>query len=334
MSAQHFVSVSGGKDSTAVYLLALESGRPFRAVFADTGNEHPLTLEYVRQLADQVGGPEIEWVKADFSREFEIRRRDLVKHWSKPGRSKDGSPTPPVEPHLIERALKCLVPTGIPFLDLCMLKGRFPGAKSRFCTEDLKLRPMDAIKLPLLNAGTSVIEWIGERAEESQARASKPRIERIRWEINLDTGEKLSRPASRVLYRPIHHLKHGDVFAIAKRHGVKPNPLYLMGMGRVGCMPCIMVKKAELRAIASMFPEHIDRIEEWEEIVRRVSRRGNATFLAAKTVPGEGDTRAAIRSAVEWARTSRGGWNYDLEIEIQEADRRGASCNSAYGLCE
>jgi hypothetical protein len=36
---QHLVSVSGGKDSTAVYLLAMESGRPFRAVFADTGNE-------------------------------------------------------------------------------------------------------------------------------------------------------------------------------------------------------------------------------------------------------------------------------------------------------
>ena len=34
-SVQHLVNVSGGKDSTAVYLRALELGRPFRAVFAD-----------------------------------------------------------------------------------------------------------------------------------------------------------------------------------------------------------------------------------------------------------------------------------------------------------
>lgn len=40
---QHLVNVSGGKDSTATYLLGLESGRDFRAVFADTGNEHELT---------------------------------------------------------------------------------------------------------------------------------------------------------------------------------------------------------------------------------------------------------------------------------------------------
>ena len=36
---QHLVNVSGGKDSTAVYLRAIELGGPFRAVFADTGNE-------------------------------------------------------------------------------------------------------------------------------------------------------------------------------------------------------------------------------------------------------------------------------------------------------
>jgi len=53
MRPQHLVSVSGGKDSTATYLLALESGRPFRAVFADTGNEHELTLEYVARLAER-----------------------------------------------------------------------------------------------------------------------------------------------------------------------------------------------------------------------------------------------------------------------------------------
>ena len=39
------LSFSGGKDSTAMYLLALEQGVDFLPVFADTGHEHDLTYE-------------------------------------------------------------------------------------------------------------------------------------------------------------------------------------------------------------------------------------------------------------------------------------------------
>ena len=37
MQIQHIVNVSGGKDSDSTYLLALESGRPFRAVYRGHG---------------------------------------------------------------------------------------------------------------------------------------------------------------------------------------------------------------------------------------------------------------------------------------------------------
>ena len=334
MTAQHIVSLSGGKDSLATALKAKERGKPFRVVFADTGNEDQITLDYVDSLEGYLGVP-VETVRADFTAAFALRREQLHKFWSRPGRvGSDGQPTPAVPDALIERAIACLIPSGIPFLDLCMLKGRFPGVKSRFCTEDLKLRPMDEqIKLPLLNAGQSIVEWIGERAEESPARAAKPRLERLRWEFDSVTGARLARPASRVLHRPIQHLKVAEVFAIAKRHGVPSNPLYRLGMNRLGCMPCIMAKKGELRQIARRFPEHIARIEEWERIVQSVSRRQNATFFAAKMVPGEGDTRANIRSAVDWSNTGRGGWNYDIEHSLADQDAP-AICESSYGLCE
>lgn len=43
------ISVSGGKDSTALLLLALERRTDnMQAVFADTGNEHEITYDYVR----------------------------------------------------------------------------------------------------------------------------------------------------------------------------------------------------------------------------------------------------------------------------------------------
>lgn len=48
----NIISVSGGKDSTALLLLAIErEAENMQAVFADTGNEHELTYEYVRYLA-------------------------------------------------------------------------------------------------------------------------------------------------------------------------------------------------------------------------------------------------------------------------------------------
>lgn len=59
MSKINIVNVSGGVDSTACYLLALEererTGEDFRAVFADTGNEHDMTIAYVNELAAKTG---------------------------------------------------------------------------------------------------------------------------------------------------------------------------------------------------------------------------------------------------------------------------------------
>lgn len=61
------VSVSGGKDSTACALLALESGMQAAFVFADTGNEHEETYRYVREYLPAKLGIYIEEVHADFS---------------------------------------------------------------------------------------------------------------------------------------------------------------------------------------------------------------------------------------------------------------------------
>lgn len=59
MSILRVVSVSGGKDSTTLYCWAIDQfGKDgFRAVFADTGHEHPVTLNYVKKLPWMADGP-------------------------------------------------------------------------------------------------------------------------------------------------------------------------------------------------------------------------------------------------------------------------------------
>lgn len=319
---EHIISVSGGKDSTALYLLAMERGRPFKAVFADTGNEHELTYEFVRTLPKKTGGPKIQWVRADFTKDFERKRKFIAEKWPLDG----------VSTEKIKRALQLFHPTGNPFLDLCMMKGRFPSTKARFCTEELKVKPInEQVNWPILFDKRHVISWQGVRGDESPARAILPpwqRLEPFRSEPLVSAGRLYA-------HRPLLSWTIGDVWAIHKRHDISPNPLYAQGMNRVGCMPCIMCRKEELREIARRFPEHIERIETWEALVSEVSKRGQATFFAACDDPavrerGEISHQThGIRNHVEWSKTDRGGRQYNLITTVDF----GTPCDQ-WGTCE
>lgn len=302
------VSVSGGKDSTATLLLAIERhGDDIEAAFADTGNEHPATYDYVRYLADATGVA-IRWLRADFT-EWWARRREYVRErWPLKG----------VPADVVERAL-CIFdagPTGNPYLDLCVIKGRFPSRKAQFCTQHLKVEPITEFQLGLIGRYGAVESWQGIRAEESARRAQLPERE--------DRGGGLT------IYRPVLRWTVEQVFEQHRKHGIKPNPLYTQGMRRVGCMPCINVAKDELLEIGRRFPEHIDRIAEWEATVGAACRLSSATFIAS---PGDNETafeRGNIRAKLRWAQTGSGGHTIDW-IRLHEEP---AQCASAYGLCE
>lgn len=308
MKAQHLVNVSGGKDSTATYLLAIESGRPFRAVFADTGNEHEAVYEHIAELPRLSGGPAIETIRADFSRQIARHRAYILEKWPAQG-------IPQAD---VDAAAAAHEPTGNPYLDLCISKGRFPSRMAQFCTEELKVLPITLqVVLPMLKAGP-VLQWLGIRAEESARRAKQPRLNRT------DSGA--------YLWRPIQKWTLADVWKMHARHGIRPNRLYAMGMGRVGCMPCINCQKGELKAIGELFPEHIDRIERWEAIVAAASKRGLATFFPADKDPlaQEPGVYAGIRTVVDWSTTGRGGRQRQLFFDGQT----GAGCSHDLALCE
>lgn len=309
------VSVSGGKDSTATLLLALETNwqNDVRAVFADTGNEHDQTLEYVDYL-ERATGIRIERVKADFTKQMAAKREKLL-------RIAAGAPESEIygkrefkwqwSPEAAARAAELLTPTGNPYLDLCLLRGGFPSRTKQYCTEELKAFPMDRFMAGLWQQHEAIEQWHGIRADESPKRAGYPDYE---W------GPKVS------IYRPILRWGVARVFEQHAKHGIKPNPLYSQGMGRVGCMPCINAGKRELSEIAKRFPEHVDRIREWESLVRGTARPGCAsTFFHSR------DWGHGIDAAVDKSRTKRGG---DLRQRDAFHEAEPEMCSSMYGLCE
>ena len=256
------VSVSGGKDSTAMALWLIDQGLKDRChwVFADTGWEHPEVYAYLDELEKLIGP--------------------------------------------IHRAMSQKYPKG--FTDLVKYKGFFPGRTLRFCTTELKVKPIRAF----LAEFDSPINCVGIRAAESRSRSAMEM-----W----DAGGPLDSDT----WRPIIEWGVDDVVEIHNRHNVRPCSLYLRSVNpssRVGCYPCIYARKQEISAIAETDSWRIDEIRELENEVGK-------TFFHREIASKSGKEPAAIDEVVQWAKTDRGGRQFKL------LDRGEPGCRM-WGLCD
>lgn len=213
----------------------------------------------------------------------------------------------------------------IGFFDLAMSRHRFPSTCARFCTEELKIIPTAEHLLRLRLSGKRIISVSGVRADESADRAGLPE-----WDFsgNLFCWN----------WRPLLNWTTQAVFDYHAHHGVPLNPLYALGAQRVGCWPCVMSRKEEIRIIALKNPDRIDQIETMEsEFVKRYGRF--SSFFPATMVPerfrslpittadGRRMNIATIRDVVKWSMTGKRAQGHWADSEPSPR-----SCNSGY--CE
>lgn len=156
------------------------------------------------------------------------------------------------------------------FRDLVIKRHRIPGARSRFCTDELKVFPMHRY---IEQQEEDCTVYQGVRADESAKRSTMPMREFVD-----DAGGYW-------IERPLFNWTAQECFDIAKRHGVKPNPLYLLGAGRVGCWPCVMVSLRELKALLKTTPEIKARLIELEAAMYIACPELGSTFFRAGTIP-------------------------------------------------
>lgn len=297
----YVTSVSGGKDSTATVLHLRELGLTQRLVFFDTGWEHALTYKHLDYLQDALG--------------MEIARSACPVALS---------PELTAEAEAIEAVLGV---TPSAFVRLCLKKRIMPRRTVRFCTQSLKVFEAQKVMRAEHEAGRYPINVVGIRAAESAARANMPE-----WELSptLDCE----------VWRPIIAWTEADVIAIHQRHGIKPNPLYLMGASRVGCFPCIMARKAELRMVGRD-ANRVRAIEMLEAAVQGLHKAGLAEdaeyhapslFSAARKDANGQRYGVSIHEAIRWANTAHGA-PLDQERLFPIEDDPDDGC-MRWGMCE
>jgi 3'-phosphoadenosine 5'-phosphosulfate sulfotransferase (PAPS reductase)/FAD synthetase len=217
-------------------------------------------------------------------------------------------------------------PGGMP--ELVEKRGMFPSRKIRFCTQELKVFPIrDFIK----ELDGDPINAVGIRAQESFRRSKMDE-----W----DSGGPLDVDT----WRPLIDWIVDDVVAIHSRNNIRPCPLYLrdeLPASRVGCWPCIMSRKDEIRAVAETDPNRIVQIRTLEQKVadkarERYAKKGETFESLGYTPPTFFQSREGtgamwpIDKVAEWSRTSWGGKQLELFVPNDPSER---GC-VLWGLCD
>lgn len=290
---EYIAAVSGGKDSTALCLHLIEMGLDFRAVHYDTGWEHPDTYQYVRDVLPGVIG-----------RPVEIRYREPVLD--------DRRET-------MAQELEAMLGFRSPMVRWVLKRAMFPSRTRRYCTQELKYFTARDVMREVHAQGRAPVNVLGIRAEESRARSKL---------LELELDEDLDA----MVWRPLLRWTLQDVIDIHQRHAVVPNPLYLRNASRVGCWPCIMAQKSDLRVFAK--DDH--RIRVIEVLERRLNELAEERY-AAKGLAREPFDRTfflthdgdpvPVRRHIEWALTDRGGSQMMFDLPDDSGCMR-------WGLCD
>lgn len=317
------VGISGGKDSTALFLWCLyESGWPhelFRFTFCDTGNEDALTYAYIDMLRTHAP---IEVLRPE---------RDFWELAEKRGRF------PSHTRRFCTQHLK-IIPA---FADILAVQ------------ELLDEQSSVASSTPLLLALSGI------RKDEGTSENGRGDLEMFTWNEVLGCDKYL--PIYEYSLKDVWdiHQKHLSITDVqmlvwddpnlstenkqflTKKMTVPCNPLYYMGARRVGCFPCIYARKAEIRAMAKFRPERIQYIAKQEIRVGKKRISKYSTFFTPKKTPmahrsletvnkeGKITMVPTIHDVVAWSKTSWGGKKYEMDFydnddEIIHCDARGA----------
>ena len=213
----YIIGVSGGKDSTATALWSLEHlpRERLRFAFCDTGAAWPETYEYLPYLERELG-IEIERLRAG--------DREGLEHHNPQFRD------------------------STTLFEMVRRRGRWPGARYRYCTTYLKRWPLTLYARELDNP----VLLFGQRSDESARRAT--------YEAFDPYGNRAGFP----IYRPVLDWSERDVWNYLRQCHILPNPVYNYAT-RCGCWCCIMGRPVEVLNFCRLHPDIAQQAADLEQ---------------------------------------------------------------------
>jgi len=281
------VSFSGGKDSLACVLYALELGIPkekielwHQAVDGKPGVDPrffdwPCTESYCRDVARVLGLPiKFQWRDGGFEREI----------------NKQDAPTAKIGFELPDGSIGQAGGTGEPNTRL-MFPAAVADLRTRWCSAILKIDvATSAINNdPRFKVG-KILEITGERRQESNNRARYAEVEK----------HKSTTQSRRVdQWRAIIDWPEERVWEIIQRWGIRAHPAYHLGWGRVSCMFCIFGNPDQWASANAVNPRMFWRILNYErQFGRTIQQGGDIEHLASKGKSYVPDDPEMIRIAM------------------------------------
>jgi 3'-phosphoadenosine 5'-phosphosulfate sulfotransferase (PAPS reductase)/FAD synthetase len=296
------VALSGGKDSVACLLALLEAGIPasrielhHHAVDGEGSSfmDWPSTTAYCRTIAGAFDLPlYLSWRSGGFEREM----------------LRNATPTAPVifeTPDGGQGSAGGNGPLGT--------RRKFPqvtaNLQQRYCSSALKIDVLAAlIRSQERFTGRRTLVVTGERAEESRARANYATFEPHR----TDTRNGTRRPRHVDHWRPVHHLREGDIWTLLQRHGILPAPAYRLGWSRFSCLSCIFGGPDQWATLRLIAPAWFQRIAAYEaQFGCTIHRNRNINELADRGRPYE--AALAQPGLVRQALSTK--WSEPIRIE-------------------
>lgn len=223
------------------------------------------------------------------------------------------------------------------FVSVCKKNKRFPEPIRRFCTVELKIKPMIDYILSL-HESCIIIEGI--RALESHKRASM-QAECMYFKLYYTPNEKGKYATYRKrdvlqwcttydasVIRPIFTWTAQRVIDCILDAGQNPNPLYSRGFSRVGCFPCVMSNLQNIKMLLND-KAMCDRLLNIEKEV--ISLRSNASFFKSGFIPKYACANGKYPTVEDVFKYVR---DKNATLDMFESEG-GYACMSLYhGLCE
>jgi DNA sulfur modification protein DndC len=173
---------------------------------------------------------------------------------------------PFIETNCLGRGVHVVEPE-IGFFELCRKYDRLPSGLARFCTSELKTRPIGKwIHDYCAKHGiTKAVNAIGIRAEESPARAKKSPLTRSKLS-RVKKGLEITE------WFPIFDYKLNDVWNEIRMLGQTPHPIYSQGFSRLSCVFCVFGRVGEHQLAAKRRPELFQKMVKLERDLGKTIR--------------------------------------------------------------